>query len=119
MRDLLPLGHDVVTRINFLNWTGQIFGILGLGAGKISIAALLLGILGNTRWFWHKMYLWVFCIVLVVLTSIACAVLSMVQCQPTAALWDSRIDGHCIDPKVMASYGMFTGGKSPQSLKRH
>ncbi|KAL5360568.1 hypothetical protein BJX96DRAFT_184618 [Aspergillus floccosus] len=107
--DLRPLGEDVVSRVSLIHWTGQVFGILGLGAGKISIAALLLGILGNTRWFWHKTYLWTFCIVLVILTSIACAILTMTQCHPAAALWDSRVKGECIDPKIMADYAIFTG----------
>ncbi|KAL4892496.1 hypothetical protein BDV59DRAFT_42831 [Aspergillus ambiguus] len=108
-KDLIPLGKGVVSRVTLIHWTGQVFGILGLGAGKISIAALLLGILGNTRWFWHKMYLWTFCIVLVILTSIACAILTMTQCHPAAALWDSTIKGDCINPSIMANYGIFTG----------
>ncbi|KAF9883254.1 hypothetical protein FE257_003810 [Aspergillus nanangensis] len=110
MEDVIPLGPDLVAQVNLLNWTGQVFGILGLGAGKISIAALLLGILSKTPgWRGHKLFLWIVCIILVVLTSIACASLSLSQCNPPAALWDSRIEGDCIDPQIMADYGTFTG----------
>lgn len=108
--DLVQLGDTVLSRVTVLNWTAEAFGTIGLATGKFSIAALLLAILGPTKWFWHKLYLWSVCIVLAALVSTACAILSIIQCSPPAALWDSSISGECIDAKVIAYYGTFTGG---------
>lgn len=108
-----------MARVQLLNWLTQAFGILGLGAGKISIASLLLALLKGSSWTGHILYLWVVCIALVVGISISCSVLTMVQCSPPAALWDSRVNGSCISPVVMASYGTFTGGNpQPRFLVR-
>ncbi|KAJ5104281.1 hypothetical protein NUU61_001628 [Penicillium alfredii] len=78
-------------------------------AGKVSIAALLIGVFGPTDLFWHKLFLWVFCVGIAVPVSTAYAIFGLVQCSPPAALWDNRIHGKCVDAQVVADYGAFTG----------
>jgi hypothetical protein len=109
MGDVLLLGPDIIAEVQLLNWTSQIFGIMGVGAGKVSVSALILAVMRDTDWRWQKIYLWTFCIVLTVCVSISCSVLTFSQCRPAAALWDSRITGECIKPYIMANYGTFTG----------
>jgi hypothetical protein len=108
--DVLKLGPDIIAQIQLLNWTSQVFGIIGVGAGKVSVSALLLAIMKDTQRSWQKIYIWTFCIVLVCGVSISCSILTMSQCRPAAALWDQRITGKCIKPTIMADYGTFTGG---------
>lgn len=112
IQDVVALGPDVVARVQLLNWTSQVFGIFGVGAGKVSVSALLLAILRNTWRDWQVLYLWVVCITLEVCVSTACSILTFAQCRPAAALWDARIQGKCINPKIMADFGTFTGGMS-------
>ncbi|KAI9750543.1 MAG: hypothetical protein M4579_006433 [Chaenotheca gracillima] len=109
INDVALLGPDVVAEVQLLNWTAQVFGIMGVGAGKVSVSALILAIMRNTRRTWQSIYLWTFCISLVLCVSVSCSILTFAQCRPAAALWDTRIKGSCIDPQTMADYGTFTG----------
>ncbi|KAL1962582.1 hypothetical protein VTN77DRAFT_9375 [Rasamsonia byssochlamydoides] len=109
IQDVVALGPDVVAEVQLLNWTSQVFGIFGVGAGKVSVSALLLAILRNTWRAWQVIYLWIVCIGLVLCVSTSCSILTFAQCRPAAALWDARIKGECIDPKIMADFGTFTG----------
>ncbi|KAH6676314.1 integral membrane protein [Halenospora varia] len=109
IQDIGKLGPDVIAEVQLLNWTSQIFGIMGVGAGKVSVSALILAIMKNSHKTWQKAYLWTFCIVLVCAVSLSCSILTFSQCRPAAALWDTRIAGTCIRPKIMAGFGTFTG----------
>lgn len=107
--DVQKRGMDNLTRTILLNWTSQIFGIVGVATGKISISALLLHIMRDTGWTWQRIYLWTVTIVVTSCVAISCSLLTFMQCRPPQRLWDPRIEGTCIDPKVMAGYGIFTG----------
>ncbi|KAH8678636.1 hypothetical protein BGZ60DRAFT_555217 [Tricladium varicosporioides] len=109
IQDVGKLGQDTIAEVQLLNWTSQVFGIMGVGAGKVSVSALILAIMKNTHKTWQKAYLWTFCIVLVCGVSISCSILTFSQCRPAAALWDTRISGTCLEPKIMADFGTFTG----------
>jgi hypothetical protein len=104
------LGPDVIAQVELLNWTSQVFGIIGIGVGKVSVSALILAIMRNSHRTWQEIYLWTFCIVLVLCISVSCSILTFAQCHPAAALWDSRIQGTCLKPSIMADFGTFTGG---------
>ncbi|KAK7949411.1 uncharacterized protein PG986_010297 [Apiospora aurea] len=54
------LGEDNTAEVQLLNWTSQVFGIIGVAAGKISVSALLLGIIRQTELRWQRVYLWTF-----------------------------------------------------------
>ncbi|PQK09118.1 hypothetical protein BB8028_0001g11890 [Beauveria bassiana] len=102
-------GPDNVANVLFLNWLSQVFGILGVAAGKISVAALLLAIVRLTELRWQRVFLWIVPVTLASLVAIACSTLTLAQCTPANALWDQRVGGRCIDPHVMSSFGTFTG----------
>ncbi|KAJ5662787.1 hypothetical protein N7462_011713 [Penicillium macrosclerotiorum] len=108
-------GTRGVDKIKLYAWIGSAFGTIGLVAGKVSIATLLLSILGHTNWLLYKAFLWVFCIGLAVPVSTAYAIFGLVQCSPPAALWDSSVKGTCVQQKVVADYGAFTGCRSPRA----
>jgi hypothetical protein len=114
--DVQKRGMDNLTRVILLNWTSQIFGIVGVATGKISISALLLNIMRDMGWTWQRVYLWGVTIVFTSLVAISCSLLTFLQCSPPQRLWDPRIDGTCLDPKVMAGYGIFTGCESVRQL---
>jgi hypothetical protein len=35
MADVGALGPDIVAQVQLLNWTSQVFGIMGIGAGRL------------------------------------------------------------------------------------
>ncbi|KAK7979920.1 hypothetical protein PG989_012377 [Apiospora arundinis] len=103
------LGDDNFATVQLLNWTSQIFGIIGVAAGKISVSALLLAIIRQTEMRWQRLYLWVVTIALASVIALSCSILTFAQCSPARRLWDQRVDGHCINPHVMSGFGTFTG----------
>ena len=107
--DVQASGLENLAKVQLFNWMSQVFGIMGVAFGKVSISALLLGIIGTSELQWQRYYIWVVTVWLSVAISIACSILTFSQCQPAAALWDVRVDGTCINPKVMSSHGTFTG----------
>lgn len=112
IQDVAKTGPDNVANVLFLNWLSQVFGILGVAAGKISVAALLLAIIQLTELRWQRIFLWIVPVTLASLVAISCSTLTFAQCTPAKALWDQRVTGKCIDPHVMSSFGTFTGGMS-------
>ncbi|KAK7397909.1 hypothetical protein QQX98_012729, partial [Neonectria punicea] len=110
--DVQKAGLDNMALVLFLNWLSQVFGILGVAAGKISVSALLLAIINLTELRWQRIYLRSVTIVLASLVAISCSVLTFAQFSLAKALWDKRVNETCIDPHVMASYGTFTGSFS-------
>jgi hypothetical protein len=111
IQDVQKTGLDNVAAVLFLNWLSQVFGIMGVAAGKISVAALLLAIIRLTELRWQRVFLWTVPISLAAIIAIACSTLTFAQCSPAEALWDIRVQGKCIKPHVMSSFGTFTGGE--------
>ncbi|OAA35866.1 integral membrane protein [Beauveria brongniartii RCEF 3172] len=109
IENVAKTGPDNVANVLFLNWLSQVFGILGVAAGKISVAALLLAIIRLSELRWQRIFLWIVPVTLASLVAIACSTLTFAQCTPANALWDQRVRGKCIDPHVMSSFGTFTG----------
>lgn len=109
-QDVAQKGPDNLAIVLFLNWLSQIFGILGVAAGKISVAALLLNIIRLTELRWQRVFLWTVPIALAGIIAVACSTLTFAQCTPAKALWDMRVPGKCIKPTAMAGFGTFTGG---------
>ena len=116
-QDVVLLGFDALAQVQLLNWMAQAFGSIACAYGRISVAALILSILRGSRPKWQKYYLWTFCITLESCVTISNVVLKFAQCRPAAALWDPRVAGSCLDPLVMARYGIFYGGEDePQAM---
>ncbi|KAF4956735.1 hypothetical protein FSARC_11503 [Fusarium sarcochroum] len=109
IEDVQKSGLDNVSLVLFLKWLSQVFGTLGVAAGKISVSALLLAIIKLSGMRWQQIYLWSVTIILASLVAVSCSILTFAQCTPAEALWDMRVKGYCIDPHIMSSYGTFTG----------
>ncbi|KAI9655764.1 MAG: hypothetical protein M1821_005199 [Bathelium mastoideum] len=91
------------------NWITQPWGIFGFGTGKISVALLILRILGPNI-FWRKWILYVTMAVVFTTTSLAC-ILTFVQCDPPRALWTPQLVAEhkatCWNPKAQSDYAIF------------
>jgi cell division protein FtsW (lipid II flippase) len=96
-------------------WLSTPFSTMSACFGKVSIALLLMRILG-TRKKRYTYFLWVL-IVLLILINIFLSVITFAQCTPVAYLWDQlnpmvMYKGKCWDPNIQKYYGYFQGGKS-------
>lgn len=94
-----------------LNYTAQPFGIVAVGMGKISVAFILLRILGNTS-LWHRLSLWI-TIALTFIFTVLTAIFTFTQCNPPAALWtpELRPTAHCWEPSVQANFSIFSSSE--------
>ena len=89
------------------NWITQPWGIFAFATGKISVAFLILRIIGPNT-FWRKYILYGIMASVFIINGLGC-ILSFVQCNPPRALWTPDIikPGTCWDPKVQSGYAMF------------
>ena len=93
-----------------LNWISQPFEIMAIGTGKVSVALLLLRVLGPKNRY-KKWFLWF----LIASTLTVCAIgiiFTFAQCQPVARLWNPTVEGHCLDPMIQANEALVVGCKS-------
>ncbi|CAJ2505075.1 Uu.00g124690.m01.CDS01 [Anthostomella pinea] len=84
-RDVGELGPDKFALVQLLNWTSQVFGIIGVAAGKFSVSALLLSIMKSTELKWQRIYMWTFTIVLAGGIAVSCSILTFAQSYNTFA----------------------------------
>jgi hypothetical protein len=96
-------------------WLSTPFSTMSACFGKVSIALLLMRILGNRNKS-YTYFLWVM-IVLLVLVNVFLSVITFAQCTPVTYLWDqlnpmATYKGTCWDPNIQKYYGYFQGGKS-------
>ncbi len=91
------------------NWISQPWGIFGFATGKISVALLILRILGPST-IWRKWILYG-CMASVFIINAIGSILTFVQCNPPRALWTPTIPSHCWDPKVQSDYAIFLSSK--------
>ena len=115
-RHLFYLQLTQVASIVKLNWVAQPFGIMALAFAKMSVAFLLLRLIGpNTVW--RKRFLY-FSIVSTFCFSVICCVLTFVQCDPPRALWEAVPGAKCWNPKAQSDYAIFLGCKVPRRKPR-
>jgi hypothetical protein len=96
-------------------WLSTPFSTMSACFGKVSIALLLMRILG-TRNKGYTIFLWVL-IVLLVLVNIFLSVVTFAQCAPVTWLWDqlnpaATYKGTCWNSNIQKYYGYFQGGES-------
>lgn len=75
-------GFDNLVMIQLFNWLSQVFGIMGVAFGKVSISALLLGIIGTAELQWQRYYIWTVTVCLSLAIAVSCSILTFAQCQP-------------------------------------
>ncbi|MCJ1458983.1 hypothetical protein MMC28_009360 [Mycoblastus sanguinarius] len=87
-------------------------GILSVGVPKLAVACLLerlLNPLKMKKWPGRILYSLSICSIV----SLAlCAVILLVQCKPTAGLWNSSLKPKCWNPSVEIDYAIFSGAFS-------
>lgn len=95
-----------------VTWIENPLGIMALVTAKISVAFLILRLIGPST-VWRKWSLYVSIVLNFVIAVLAC-ILTFVQCNPPRALWEapSQVPGaKCWNPKHQADYAIFTSGK--------
>lgn len=92
------------------DWIPQPFNIMALVFVKLSIAALLLRLLGPqakySKWFLH------ISITLFTLTMVVASITTFAQCDPPRALWEDVPGAKCWDASVQAGIATFGGAFS-------
>lgn len=91
------------------NWMTQVWGIMGFAVAKISVALLILRIIGPftvyRKYILYFTMLSVFCI-----NAIVC-ILIYAQCTPPRALWEPQLiaagEARCWNPNIVTDYAIF------------
>ena len=113
---LTPSEIEYTTRVT---WIENPIGIMAVVTAKISVAFLILRIMGPST-VWRKWSLYV-CIILNFIIAVLACILTFVQCNPPRALWEppSQVPGaKCWNPKHQADYAIFSSGGSKTLIRR-
>ena len=112
LRHLYSLTPAEVSRALRFNWLTQPFVVMGFVFGKISVALLLLRIIGpNTVW---RKWILYFLMVTAFIFNLLQTIFTFEQCTPTRALWEPVLletgEAHCWNPAIYSDFGIFTSG---------
>lgn len=90
-----------------MNWIAQPLAIFCLGAGKVAVALLIVRLL-NRASVWRRWSLYV-ASGLTTINTILMIILTFVQCENPAALWDDKFKSRtkCWDPRVQSSFSIY------------
>ena len=117
-RHLYYLEMDPVRAIKAsqINWITQPVTIYALATGKISVAFMILRILGKSKW--RKAFLVYGAIMGSFIICTVAIVLTFTQCRPVRALWTAKLmntrKATCWPPHIQTSYSVFAGSRSFQ-----
>ena len=103
------LPYSQLTRALKYVLLGEVFCILSLSFGKISICLFLLRILEQSHGKKKKIFLY-FTIGLLVVTAAISLGQLLGQCNPVSKQWNPIIPGHCADPVIFTKISYFNGG---------
>lgn len=104
---LLPFRPAIID--HKLNWLGQPFAIIAIGLAKVSVALLLLRLIGpKPRWPRHFLY---FTMISSMIISIIAIIVTFVQCSPSKALWEPTISHHCWNPHIQLRLAIFNASR--------
>lgn len=91
------------------NWITQPWGIFGFATGKVSVALLLLRIIGPST-IWRKWILYITMVSVTTINILGC-IFTFAQCNPPRALWTPHLvdtgQAACWDPRVQSNYAIF------------
>ena len=85
---------------------------------KISVCFLLLRLLKDAVARKRKLFLWSL-IVLLSIYNVVDIISLLVQCRPTAYIWDKAIQGSCWDPEVQDGFAYMQGGAHSRVSRLH
>lgn len=96
-----------------INWIAQPFAIMGLAFGKISVAFLLLRLIGPKSC-WRRNFLYFSMIASFLFCALAC-IFTFAQCRPVQALWNPSLvasgQAKCWKPESQSSFSLFVGSE--------
>lgn len=109
LRHLFDLTADQQSQVIRINWVTQPWVIFGFATGKISVALLILRIIGPNS-FWRRWILYFAMVTVFILNSIDC-IITFTQCNPPKALWEPQLvaegKAKCWNPHIQADYAIF------------
>lgn len=111
-RHLYYLSPEQISLVTKINWMSQPFAIMALATGKISVAFLILRIIGQSTW--RRGFLYFSMITCFIFCALA-SIFTFVQCSPPKALWTPSIKGKCWKPESQSDFSVFVGSKYSNS----
>ena len=97
-----------------LNWITQPVVIYNLATGKISVALVILRIMGKSKW--RKAFLVYGAMIGSLVICTITVILTFVQCRPVSALWNTQLvvmgQATCWPPHRQSNFSLFTGSES-------
>ena len=108
-RHLFYLTPQQAMSASRLNWITQPIAIMALALGKVSVALLILRIIGRSFW---RTFLY-FSMVSAILFCGLAVIFTFVQCKPVQALWDPALvqmgKAKCWKPQRQSDFSIFVG----------
>ena len=100
-----------------LGYIAQPIATIAQGLSKISVAFLLIRILGSVISTFRKRSLWLI-IIITAVNSVIQAFLTFYQCQNPEALWNPVLakTTYCWNPSVQANFAIYTSSQSTQDM---
>ncbi len=114
-RHLFYLTPQQAMTASRINWIAQPTAIMSIGFGKVSVAILILRIMGkSSKSLWRMTFLYVAAIGSVLFCALA-IILTFAQCKPVQALWDPTLletgKAKCWKPSTQTDFSLFVGSK--------
>lgn len=106
---LLDKGFGGLETLARLWYIAQPFAIMAIAVGRISVAILILRIMGLASK-WRKIFLY-FTIISTFVMSSAASILIFLACNPPKALWNPLIKAKCWDVNVVNYIGIAASGR--------
>lgn len=111
-RHLHYLTPDNIEYVLKVDWISQPFNIMSLMTGKMSVAFLILRLLGPAS-LWRKWFLYVNIVLNFVLGSLT-VIFTFAQCNPPRALWEGTTrlpHAKCWNPSSQLDFSIFSSSK--------
>ena len=96
-----------------VGWILQPFNIMAQATGKMSVALLILRLLGPSA-LWRKRFLYISIILTPLFAALAC-IFTFAQCDPVRTLWEGLAEvpkAKCWNPDRQLAFSLFDGSKS-------
>ncbi|KAL8831610.1 MAG: hypothetical protein Q9191_000761 [Dirinaria sp. TL-2023a] len=109
-RHLFYLTPQQAMSASRLNWITQPVAIMALALGKVSVALLILRIMGKS--FWRRIFLYFSMISAILFCGLA-IIFTFAQCRPVQALWNPALvqmgKAKCWKPQTQSNFSIFVG----------
>ena len=109
---IADFGLEKVILVGKVFYICQPFAIMGIATGRVSVAVLVLRLMGTS--YWRRRFLW-FIIFSTLFISMLNSILLFTACTPTAGLWDFTIAANCWNPVIMTDVTIFSSSKYSNS----